>query len=458
MPSNSYVVLLALCHILISGVSLDNKLSVDEGLIMDQADATGTCTSLLQSRSYKSGGRMALHTNCSLQRPVQGNGTQGVIHFLFMIHSHIPFADIWKRFFQCAPAHSFRVWIHCSGTCNQTHIQRVLPQAQVVPPTFSSYCHDLVSPFVQLLKHALYSQEQQVGIREKFVLLSETVLPVKPYRIVYDTLMADDLSDFGVLPTGKWPHAAVNGSMVKLVKSSQWVVLNRMHAAKMVSVWQPPPANSSLRTVKMDLSVVKALKRWQFHPRVGLGSCTDEEVIYEILCGTLEYNLSSNSGITSSQQIVKTCEGTADVVYPWKRAQGRGRTFVLWKWDIQKDSLIAALMADEESNTSPSAKTHPGTFYQTSRAALASLRVSQFLFARKFHPGSVRAEDIDILVASDVVPPDTVVDADVVTQDPLPFSMRKHRLKHISSFASALVVRMMGIGSSMPKVVLREGR
>jgi len=37
------------------------------------------------------------------------------------------------------------------------------------------------------------------------------------------------------------------------------------------------------------------------------------------------------------------------------------------------------------------------------------LRASKYLFARKFEEGACAPEDIDILVASDVVPPNLVV-------------------------------------------------
>lgn len=452
---------------LMSGISLANELTDLEGFIMDHVDGTEAYSSLLQSRSYVVQAKRASLTNSILQAPVQGTGTKGVIHFLFMVNTHLPHSSVWQRFFEHAPAQSFRIWIHCSHICNVTNIHSAMPHAHVVPQAASRYCMDLVTPLVRLLKHALNSQGDPVGVREKFALISDTTLPVKPYRVIYDTLMADDLSDFGILPTYRFPHLNINGSVTALVKSSQWLILNRMHAAKLVSAWKPPPDNASERAVYVDLNRSGVVYRWQMNPQLGHGSCTDEEMVYETLCGTLQHG--SNFSNTSGQFLVKTCEGTSDVVYPSNSCQGRTRTLVMWKWSMRRDDLVASLMLDEESNISMAIRTHPGTFYKTSRAALASLRVSHFLFARKFHAGSIRAEDIDILVASSVVPPDAAVSRGVVTQDALPFKMGNPNtslVNHGSSsfnqeltegFRHILEYKLMGLRPQMPKVILHEG-
>jgi len=56
-----------------------------------------------------------------------------------------------------------------------------------------------------------------------------------------------------------------------------------------------------------------------------------------------------------------------------------------------------------------------------SREALASMRVSDYLFARKFEVGSYNPEDIDILVASNIMQRDAPLTPGTTVQAPLIF-------------------------------------
>merc|ERR1719424_481379 len=107
-----------------------------------------------------------------------------------------------------------------------------ITQVTTVPAT---YCRDLVSPMVQLLRSATLESS---SARDKFVFGSESTLPVKPFREVYSTLTWDTNSDFCIYPTDHWVQLQLAQNLMALmVKHSQWVVLNKAHADTMVREW-----------------------------------------------------------------------------------------------------------------------------------------------------------------------------------------------------------------------------
>merc|ERR1719262_409136 len=74
---------------------------------------------------------------------------------------------------------------------------------------------------------------------DKFVFLSETTLPVKPFAFIYQSLTVDQNSDFCIATTDQWARLASKniGESAVLVKHSQWTVLSRYHAELVVQRW-----------------------------------------------------------------------------------------------------------------------------------------------------------------------------------------------------------------------------
>lgn len=169
------------------------------------------------------------------------------LHFLFLALDRIYHAPVWRQWFLQAPAGSYDVWVHCAkGACNKTMFEQ-LPMVHEVPRVHTRWCMDLVTAHVKLLEAALDSFRKQRGsadVLEKFVLLSESTLPSKPFAVVYDSLAAHRESDFCFMgdpaePPG-WPKANLFKTQYYLPKHGQFVILNHEDAAKVVQRWKPP--------------------------------------------------------------------------------------------------------------------------------------------------------------------------------------------------------------------------
>merc|ERR1719375_2080081 len=72
-------------------------------------------------------------------------------------------------------------------------------------PTY--YCQDLVSAMVQLLQ-AAHQESRSAG--DKFVFVSESTLPLKPFPIVYHQLTTGSDSGFCIYTKNHWVRLALS--------------------------------------------------------------------------------------------------------------------------------------------------------------------------------------------------------------------------------------------------------
>jgi len=158
-------------------------------------------------------------------------GTEGAVQprvfFMFMAESGIPTEDIWVRFFRDQEQGTdYEVRVHCT---NQTLCESSIKHPEifrVVPTVNSEYCTDLASPMLALLRASV-----PLGAghpRDKFVLVSENAIPIKPFGEIRQRLTEDDGSDFCIAPADQWLYT-YRGR--RIVKHHQWTVLSRAHAS-----------------------------------------------------------------------------------------------------------------------------------------------------------------------------------------------------------------------------------
>jgi len=159
------------------------------------------------------------------------------IHFLFLITDRIQRIDIWQRFFFAVPTERYRVLLHCkdipkcSAQVKSSGWDMALKPPEVIKETMpTQYCTDLVSAENRLLEAALadrvetallakgrgfssdtfgtnFTSQRKGSPLDKFVLLSDSSLPVKPFSTVFDILTEKPDTRFCVFPRQEWAHA-----------------------------------------------------------------------------------------------------------------------------------------------------------------------------------------------------------------------------------------------------------
>jgi len=313
----------------------------------------------------------------------------GVVHFLFLVNGALPHAGIWKMFFAEAPRRSWRAYVHCKDpeACKKSGLPLELPEVKMISTVGSWYCHDLVTAMVHMLKTALDESPANggAGAVEKFVFVSDTTLPVKPFSEVHSALTSTDDSDLCMFPQDQWAWATIDNHYVRLVKHHQWVVLNREHSEIMVKEWKPVDARGVWEVPLKGGSWAaqgRVLSPQHFNRSPNSNWCTDEWAFYATIFGAFEPDASGGRTYPGLGYVSQNApQGSSP--------QGRCRTFTYWDnngADFQ--ALGGQIASDSSSRMScyPKCWQHPAELQQLSPTSLTYLRNSPFLFARKMSP------------------------------------------------------------------------
>lgn len=304
-----------------------------------------------------------------------------VIHFLFLVEDELVHAHYWRSFFSGAPrVDAYRAWIHFSkqdASVSDT-LRNAIPGIRAVPTVFSKWCTDLVTAMVQLLQAAIQDDTVPPESFQKFVFISDTTLPVKPFRVMYRTLSADTASDFYFRPMKFW-------RVVFLPKHSQWVVLNRFHARKMVEAWQEPhesslawdvPVKDELGPYSSSVRGVNVRHFFNCESGQACPLCIDEYAFFSKIFGAPVKTHVTTTQVYPDLGTIRLDEAANH------SPQGRPRTLVLFGWKEWPDGELEMMKDPELKGFCPAA--HPWTFDSLGPTSLRTLRASPYLFARKF--------------------------------------------------------------------------
>ncbi|CAD7969459.1 unnamed protein product [Amoebophrya sp. A25] len=309
------------------------------------------------------------------------------VHYLFLVYNHINNQESWRRYFQneqdegraaeqggekgdkvAAVETDWQAYIHCKDgyTCQMPPFE-----ATLIPSVASTYCADLVSPMIALLREALKNAESS----DQFAFFSDSTLPVKPRQYVHETLLADPtLSAFCMFPVSAWarrPMADPTQGFEVAAKHHQWVTLSYDAATKLVNTFNVN-----------DILYQSLLSSFNLVGRV----CIDEYYMFHALFETLQ-----NAPATDFVQ--RTLLDKFDAQQANREASGAqarhlkavDRCYTLACWNVPSNPVIPAIQQYLQNYglVRYDAVTRPGTLTHASIAGLKELRKSSFLFLRK---------------------------------------------------------------------------
>jgi len=298
------------------------------------------------------------------------------VFFLFMVYAKINNEKVWQRFFLPAVRGTdYHALVHCKfessckGNVKAQHIFEIIPTVE------TTYCFDLVNAMNTLLQTAL-ARGGAGHPNDKFVFISDSTLPIKPFAAVRQRLTVDSgaTSDFCVFPRNEWAEVPDSGTMYlgqkrvhAAVKHHQWVTLSRAHALEAIK----------RRDTNFDL-----MTRFQLNSGGGNSGCLDEFWLFATLFGTL--NLTTSA--PASFQLKDYTGGPLTSMN--HQVQGQCDTFVHWmpraEGTANNLTLLAQFMkADAGTDMQQAGDTKPATIGRLSKASLEIMRDSWFLFARK---------------------------------------------------------------------------
>lgn len=332
-----------------------------------------------------------------------------------MAEGGLPNLPIWSRFFaQAREGVDYEAWLHCQDLplCRES-----LPDTngtfRIINTVESHWCTDLVSPMNALLTAAL--GVGRGNRHDKFVFVSDTTVPVKPFSYVQHKLIVQDAeqSSFCVQ---EWPKWAWFKTKRVLAKHSQWLVLSRAHAEKAVRAQDtlkpsrlmrqmtPLTWAGSERIAPFVWQMRESALRLTHNPLVDMAfglvvpavrGCADEFWHLAVVTGALD------PGEAEQGLEYKSLAGGTISMRPGAEQLRQGSCDTYAVVDHDTSDFTRGLQGNGTNFGGTSGflrpHIHAGKFRKLSKATLKALGASEYLFARKVD-GTTQYEDGTSLV------------------------------------------------------------
>jgi len=327
----------------------------------------------------------------------------GRLNFLFMVIDEIFHVGVWKDFFAGAPPGAWRAWVHCvnAKACRESRIWEQLPGLEMIKTVKSQRCWDLVTVEAQLMKAALGQRISGSDVNQKYLLVSDSTLPAKPFPVVYRELTSYRESDFCFSQPQFFPEALLQyrreGNVYKierggtrrslLVKHSQFAILNRADAKTFSDFWEgvdqkigwkvPMKSKRWIMGVRGTPAIPSNAFLW-YHgqEKQFVGTCADEFALFATCYGTFE------PGDWGGECPLNRSTACNDITGLMK--QRRCRTLSVGG---DKSAFVQSFMNDSGSLLKLPTKYQSGhgfKFMRLGNTSLLRIRHSEYLFVRKF--------------------------------------------------------------------------
>jgi len=300
-----------------------------------------------------------------------------------MVGSGFQHVEVWNEFFSEAPPGYATVWVHCSSDdCDLKRVQDAIPRARFVQQAPSQRCLDLVTPQAKLVRVALkYTRTARAHLQhrefpEKFLFLSGSDLPVKPFSEIYRTLLENNDSDFCLQSIRRWQSTIVENRSLSLVKHNQWVVLNRPNAETFAKEWVNPVRHSGRWSFLLRGRKFRNKKIYVFVEYRG-NRCADEFAVFATVFGIVGEDPDVGLGYCPLSQKTPACDKFKEL-----HKLSRCRTLQIFN---KASETMGLLLANDTGNSSYQTRFggHPVEWWNISTQLLHTLRKTQFLFFRK---------------------------------------------------------------------------
>jgi len=319
---------------------------------------------------------------------------KAVLVLLFMAIDSLPHLQLWRDWLASASKGSWHAFLHCVdyAACEQGTLA-LWPELTLIPTVPSKMATDLVSPMHQLLKHALYaSPNPDSDISEKFIFLSETTLPMRPFTNVHMELGKEDVTDICIIRFGRWPKTWIldrrrKNLTLKLPYHSQWVILRRTDAEAFVQDWIQGQNFKTGWAVPLKGGHFKGEHRTVSSKTFVGNRITgglDEYAIFATLYGAYQSDGQQSTYYPAMGLSISDNSSSRQF------RQGRCRTSVEW---FAEDLPDCPDMKYTNSSFWTGSGHSPIVIDSADRCLLQHVRDGSDLFMRKFATGSVRRDD-----------------------------------------------------------------
>ena len=163
--------------------------------------------------------------------------TETKIAFMFLVAGFFETSDLWKTYLSRAPRSEWSLYIHIDPNKTFDAFPTFFHKYVLIENKRKRtvYCDDLISATIALIQEALLDTSNR-----KFVLLSPTHIPVKPFPELRRILLRDNSSWICFTPTPQWASITPGEERPK---HHQWIVLDRYEAVRQAQLPRAPTKN-----------------------------------------------------------------------------------------------------------------------------------------------------------------------------------------------------------------------
>ncbi|XP_028800178.1 glycosyltransferase BC10 [Neltuma alba] len=161
------------------------------------------------------------------------------VAFMFLTKGPLPLAPLWQRFFQGIDPGLYSIYVHSHPSFNQTLPRTSVFYGRSIPSKEVRWGNiDMIEAEIRLLANALLDFSNQ-----RFVLLSESCIPLFNFSTIYNYLMNSTQNyvqayNLPGVEGGRGRYSSQMKPLIKLNqwrKGSQWFQINRALAIDVVS-------------------------------------------------------------------------------------------------------------------------------------------------------------------------------------------------------------------------------
>lgn len=317
----------------------------------------------------------ALRSSQSLRR---SDNDRPRLAFLFLVYDKINNEEIWDRFFASAVHGSdYIALVHCVNTAGCSNNIKSPQRYEIIPSVETKYCTDLVSGMNALLQAGVSYGGGKNRPDDKFIFISDSTVPVKPFAAVQSRLVATGTNaNFCIFPRNEWAEIQEPNSIVPSVRAAvkhhQWMILSRVH---------------SEQVLKRGHEYRDLMAQFSLNTYGGKNSgCLDELWHFAIVFGTIAH--ATNPQLIQMSGLTGLPLSTTDY-----EIQGQCDTFVQWvpraNGNANNMSRLTEVMTNDGGvDMTPASDKRPAAFHRFSKNAVLQMRDSWFLFARKVDDGA----------------------------------------------------------------------
>lgn len=161
------------------------------------------------------------------------NTTQPKLAFLFLARQHLPLDVLWEHFFEGADSNEYSVYIHTRPGFSFTK-HNTACRAFVNRQLQASVQVEWGKPSMIQAERLLLAEALQDPLNERFLLLSDSCIPLFNFNYIYDYVMSSNKSFVDSFYDYKdYQYNVLMDPIVtedKWRKGSQWFTLTRKHA------------------------------------------------------------------------------------------------------------------------------------------------------------------------------------------------------------------------------------